>query len=570
VETSRLKLHLRDGAEAERLLEATGFVEQWEQLHLRCPWSTIYQSRVFTHAWLAAYQHFQPVIVEGRTGDGILCGLFLLARDKNTGRVTIIGDGQGEYQIWLADPEANGWFAPAALDALARRYRLRSLRLQYVKSRIPLAGLEQHPHWSHRCWIDRDTRNFVPLHPGIKKEDFRAYSSFKQRLNKLGRMNLRCEQYTGAEELARILPQVALVNDFRHGSKSGVFPFLSDPCKAPFYLNLARIPGLLHAFFLWIDEELVSIEINLCDRGTVIHGMLAHRPEQSRNSVGRYHLLRLLELTAEQGYKVFDLTPAGDYKNDFGVETEDAYTLRIHFGWLKATGYRWMRQWLAGRTTDQKERMKQWLSRSREALDRIRRINLTSVPGAALRLLGSLLWHTQELRLYTWRASAPPPVSPGAIRINDLQHLLAYRPRRAWQPSRQGFLSAAWARMERGDRCFSSASDSTLEHYGWAGMRDRIDLPEVHQVQELDKPAMMLYDFVTSPEAQGKGLYQSNLRQMLSTILPELKPGTAVHIACLASNAASRHVIEKAGFILEGRYFERRRFRSVRRWREPA
>ena len=89
-------------------LDDAGFVEEWRHLHASCAWGTAFQSVAFVDAWYRLYhQRLEPVIVEGRDGQGRLIGLLTLAR-RRPGRLLVgAGDYLAEYQTWIATDEAS-------------------------------------------------------------------------------------------------------------------------------------------------------------------------------------------------------------------------------------------------------------------------------------------------------------------------------------------------------------------------------------------------------------------------------------------------------------------------------
>lgn len=567
-----LRIRLFREPNSVALLRDPDFVREWAALAGRCPWTTLYQLPVFVHSWLDVYlPKTEPVVIAGRDEHGVLKGLFLLGRCRRTGAVRVAGDKHCEYQAWLAEPEANRVFAPAALRILGAETGIASLTLLFVPRGVPMDWAGTHPRWRRRHWIDTETRHYLQLGPDFKLESIRAFRSYRQRLNKIARLPGTAFEYCAdAAAFEANLDAIGDIVDFRQGGKNGVLPFRGDELKRPFHLRLARTPNLLHCTLLRIQDRLVSVEVNLCHNGVLIHGILAHRPEYSRYSVGRYHMLRLAELASKQGISGFDLTPSGDYKEDFSSQSEEAYIVRFYFSSLGMAVYR-MRRWITARLSHTAiQRVQAHMDRLRELADRAKRFQPRSLFPAIARTIGRKLACTGELRLYRWPdGKALPSVRNPVAAQNCLSHLLAFQPRASWQPSVRKFLRDAASRLENGDLCFTRLQEGTLAHYGWLGWRERLAMPEVSQEKNLEKPAVVLYDFFTDPASRGQGLYQATLLEMLST-LRDFPPGTPLYITVMGSNRPSRHVIEKAGFEWQGSFFEQRRLFRVRRWKQEA
>ena len=140
----------------------------------------------------------------------------------------------------------------------------------------------------------------------------------------------------------------------------------------------------------------------------------------------------------------------------------------------------------------------------------------------------------------------------GALpRVDDLDDLVHFTPATSWQ-SRQGFLTTALGRIERGERVYSARANGVLLHYGWL-VREQSEafFTEVGTKYRYPQPGAVLYDFYTHPDARGQGWYQRTLASMLRDLDQESAADggpRVVYISVLADNKASRHVIEKLGF----------------------
>jgi RimJ/RimL family protein N-acetyltransferase len=187
-------------------------------------------------------------------------------------------------------------------------------------------------------------------------------------------------------------------------------------------------------------------------------------------------------------------------------------------------------------------------------LARLRRLRPRSVWNAVLKNLP----RRTEFRVYRMHLdrlaaspaaamtdTGPPP------RIDALDDLVHYSPVTSWQ-SRQGFLSAALQRIERGERVYSARANGVLLHCGWrVRKQSEAFFTEVGATYRYPEPGAVLYDFFTHPDARGEGWYQRTLACMLRDLDRESATDGGprmVYISVLAGNGASRHVIEKLGF----------------------
>jgi RimJ/RimL family protein N-acetyltransferase len=122
---------------------------------------------------------------------------------------------------------------------------------------------------------------------------------------------------------------------------------------------------------------------------------------------------------------------------------------------------------------------------------------------------------------------------------------------------------------ESGQHFFTRVVDGKLSHYGWLLERQRESFfSEVRQPYTFPENSSVLYDFYTAPLARGQGIYSRSIKNLLAHV--SQIPGTEyAYISVLATNRASRRVIEKTGFTfvesidLEIRFGRERPSRSV-------
>ncbi len=184
----------------------------------------------------------------------------------------------------------------------------------------------------------------------------------------------------------------------------------------------------------------------------------------------------------------------------------------------------------------------------RTAIGKMRRLG---VRGTLRSLARRVVPQHVEFRIYALPTIAADAAAgePAGLRMrqNEWADLRKFRPIESWH-DKSRFLAEARQRIERGEQVFTCADDELLLHYGWFAPLQRESLfSEVGKRYTYAPGSAVLYDFYTDPSARGRGMYRSNLRQMLR--LAAHDPGIKqVCISVRSDNAASRHVIESVGF----------------------
>ena len=279
-------------------------------------------------------------------------------------------------------------------------------------------------------------------------------------------------------------------------------------------------------------------------------------------------IMMLGSLMAEEGYETLDLTPGGGaYKEKLANSHDEVHVLELFFSRCR------QRRHFAARCARGLVRRAFEVARIRpEAAKSVARrlCRLHRAPVALARKLRGRLWHETELRVYSFPAGAARQLSgTGPAARDRIADLIRFEPCERWQ-SRQVFLSTALSRLEEGTHVYTVADAAGLLHYGWLiDSQSQSYSPEVHQQVTLPAGSACVFDFYTVPRARGKGLYQASLLQMLHDAA-STEGVKRIVVGVLADNAASRHVIEKAGFEYEFSMFER--FRLGRRliWSSPS
>jgi L-amino acid N-acyltransferase YncA len=275
--------------------------------------------------------------------------------------------------------------------------------------------------------------------------------------------------------------------------------------------------------------------------GTQIHlAIVAHRADFAVHSVNKMHLLLLAKALAAQGMHVMDLTPGDDeWKTRHATQIDEVVELtlfarsRAWYVWKLRHESRNTLKRLAGAVGVTRERVR--------AASQLGSGLLRLTPAKVIRRLRP---RAAEYRVYRLALTGERAVNSTA-RINCISDLLQYP---AKFDEKQAFLSTALARIEAGHSVYTVAEGGKLLHYGWMSLDEKTSFfTEVQERFEYPEVGAVLYDFWSLPAARGRGLYQSTLCRMLADAVKV--PGIRyAYISCLASNAASRHVIEKVGF----------------------
>ncbi|MFN7926624.1 MAG: GNAT family N-acetyltransferase [Blastocatellia bacterium] len=555
-------------AEAARAwLQAPAQRQGWDTLFQACPWATAFQSRAFATTWYEIYhERYEPLLVIATATDGTLTGLIPLALEKKSGALVWAGTHHAEYQAWLALPAQSNEFILAALQQLRATFPTQSLFFKYLPPDAPLDWLKAERLRDFQLELKAYQRPLLHIGDGSAIAASLKKKSNKSRLNRLRQVGeIRFEQITDPKAFATLFDEIIAYTDLRQGAVHDVLPFRADPLKKPFHLALLQHPDVVHITVMRVGDKVVAAHFGIRQRHEVTLWLFAHSPFLALHSPGKFHLLFLGELLAQQGITNFDLTPGGDpWKERFATEHDQVHTLRIVF----SSGNNQLRK----RKTQ--ERLEAIAKRGfqvvgitphqvRSLIGKLRRLKPASIPQKLLRKV----WEKTEFRVYVY---APSDVKrlprPQLMVRDDVRALIAFTPMTDYQ-TQQGFIERALHQLESDQHCYTLVENYCLIHYGWLGLRQqKARLSEVGQEYVFPEPDnAVLYDFFTHPQARGRGLYQQALYQILHDVaeMPDIKK---IYIMVLADNAPSRHVIEKVGFTYESSLFRQRRLGKTITW----
>lgn len=562
-----MTIQLLQAEDAWACLQDNAWGQCWEALSRHCPWATSFQSRAFATTWYEIYaRRYDPLLVCQFAADGQLTGLLPLAIENKTGELVWAGTHHAEYQVWLSLPEQSDEFILAALEQLRRTFPTKSLFFKYLPPTTPLAWIKSERLRGSAIELKPFSRPLLQIGDGRAIAESLKKKSNKSRLNRLKQVGeIRFEQITDPAILAMLFDEIIAYTDLRQGAVHDVLPFRIDPLKKPFHLALMKHSPLAHVTVLRVGDKLVAAHFGIRNKQEVTLWLFAHSPFFALHSPGKFHLLLLGELLAQQDITTFDLTPGGDpWKERFANRHDQVHTLRVVFDSgnnqfkkrntqqrLEAIAKRGFQ--LVGLTPHQ----------VRSLIGQLRRVNPASIPKKLLRKV----WDNTEFRVYTY---APEDVQqlprPQVMTRDDVSALITFAPMADYQ-TQQGFFERALQQLETEQHCYTLVENNCLVHYGWLGLRQqKARLSEVSQEYIFDEPDnAVLYDFFTHPQARGRGLYQQALYQILHDVaeLPDIKK---IYIMVLADNAPSRHVIEKVGFTYKSSLFRQKRLGKTLTW----
>ena len=319
------------GEAALAQIGSDAFVAQWKSLHARCPWATGCQHPDFVLPWYGIYlERHAPLVLVDAAADGSLRGLFTLAWSEDGRRLTGAGAGQAEYQGWIAGAVHADRFAHDAFACIRAALPQVRTSLKYLPPGIPLGFLQAGNGERKYCVLHRHARPVLRIDPAAM-DKLRRKKTHRQNANRLGRLGpLEFERVTGEAQFRRMFDDICLQYDFRQAALHRQTPFLSDPLKKRFYLELQR-RGMLHTTVLTVGEALAAAHIGLLSKERTVHlGISAHAPALAAHSPGQLLLVLLGSQLAADRIGLLDLTPGGDaYKEHFASDHDDVFELTM-------------------------------------------------------------------------------------------------------------------------------------------------------------------------------------------------------------------------------------------------
>jgi CelD/BcsL family acetyltransferase involved in cellulose biosynthesis len=565
---------LTDGA-AKQLIEDAKFREQWKKLYDECPWGSVFQSVDFVITWYETYvNQFAPVIVAGINGGDELVGLFTLAYDTKSGELVAAGGVQAEYQAWLAEPQNSDAFIEAALDELCGKFPNGSLTLLFMPPNTPVRWAMDGNRWSGHCHVRRLPRGLTEIGDGSAfKDTLRKKKQSKiNRLKRLG--DLRLERIHDPGELGTVFDEIINYQTLRLRAIYNLPNVPNDPLKKTFHMNLMRLPRMLHATALRVNDKLISAQIHFYNRDQVLLWLITHSPFYARYSPGELHTLMICAELAKEDVQVFDLTPGGNYKDRYATNYDEVYVITIFFNRARRIQYKLKRRLVEAAKSAIRvlnvtpEQTRDVFSTFLDLRQKWLRLRPADFISGCLRKLKRSLWYEDELCVYAYNLdqSRSQPDSQ-AMKRDQVSDLLVYQPTEAWQPPVNKFMRRALENLEAGHRVYTRVDDGKLAQYCWLIESHREKSPPPGSMDEkglvLPPDSALITDFYTY--SQGRSLPLSSLHQVLLDAAST--PGAKnAYIVIPAGDDVMRQIIEVAGFTYRFSFFRKNALGRVTGW----
>jgi CelD/BcsL family acetyltransferase involved in cellulose biosynthesis/RimJ/RimL family protein N-acetyltransferase len=567
---------VRAGAGVLPMIAEEAFVTEWQELAAQDRKFTVLQEPAFVISWYRQHESlFEPVVCLGRDTGGRLFGLMPLARDRESGGLTHAGDFHAEYHGWIALPSLDEVFAVECLIALKSTFPLRRWAWSWLPPGTPTGFLasrrliengvfpsfrtQQSPVWN----LEDEAR----LNEVMKTKSIRNQMN---RFKKQGGFFL--ERIRDKERTRQLLEVLRSQCDFRQEVTQGVRPFADNPRKEPFFLERQNFPESNHFTVLWSNGRPVSFHFGACGKDTLLLGLTAYDPTESRNSPGKVHLIELARMVKEEGFRRIDLTPGGDqYKEFVANASQELVIPTFHFS--RAASLRTaFRETLHGKTKEALAAARIRPETLLAAMSWLRALptRLTNITPRKLLYRIARIFHEDVVYLqYAIDCKRQPAETERdpeifAQRYEDLLTHPAYLSPRA----RRRALAEALKRFTAGQTLYSMNREGELLHFGWVVRGGQRHLLEgVNAAFDSPPDSAVLYDFFTHPKYRGRGLYQRNLRQILRDLAAA--GVQKAFIGVLKGNDGSRRAIEKVGFSMY-RTYRRRRILWIEKKEERA
>jgi CelD/BcsL family acetyltransferase involved in cellulose biosynthesis len=563
---------------AERELEDERFCNAWQSLYEQCPWGTTFQSPQYAATWYRVYhERFEPLLVTGRSHDGELVGLLAAARSRRDGRVTLAGDHQAEYRVWLAHAWRSDEFIARALEELAPRLQRRPLSFTYLPPGTPTTWIEREPSLRSRCVLNRHTRPTVSLADSAALEDY-----LKQRMKKWRRQTRRqwldrlerdgeprLVHLDTAEKLEAFFDCMIAHYDLKHAAAHDSMPFHEDPCKKSFHQALLQVPGLSHATALVQKDTPLAMNFGIGDKGTLYPLLAMYSLWHAKLSPFRLNLLHLFEQLAKEGWQTVDLTPGPDsWKEQFATAYDEVFDL---------TFYPSARRERASRIGGQVARL------AKSAVTRCLGPTATAACGREfagfqagqgpqmVRRMGiriaQNIWSRREVRVY--RATVAPPAAAGlSLRHNQIADFLRFDPQ-DFDEDRRRTLSSLFQVVERDGHVYTHVDQGRLLAFGWwSEPFDGVFLDDLPPPNLPD--GAVVFGSISSARRSPRA---ERIRALLARMLTDALGTAGVRCACLcvpAGDRVLRDVVEQLGFSHESSCYSQTRWFRKQAWHESS
>jgi CelD/BcsL family acetyltransferase involved in cellulose biosynthesis len=567
-----MKIEMFIGREAQRSVKDAEFRRRWKKLYDKCPWRSVFQSDDFVVTWYDTYSNqFAPVIVTGINAEGELVGLFTLATSMQSGQLVAAGSNQAEYQAWLAEPQNGNAFIESALERLCTKFPNRSLTLLFMLPNVPVGWTKVGNRWSRHCHVRRLPRGLMEVGDGSSfKDTMRKKKQSKiNRLKRLG--DLRLDRIHDPGELGTVFDEIIRYQTLRLRAIYNLPDAPNDSLKKTFHMNLMRLPRMLHATAVRVDDRLISAQIHYYNGEQVLLGLITHSPFYARYSPGELHTLMIGVELNKENIPVFDLTPGGHYKDRYATNYDEVHIVTVFFNRVRCIQHRLKRRLAeAAKSAIQvfnitPEQTRDAFSTFLDLRQKWLQLKPTDLLSEIFKKLKRSLWYTNELCIYACNLDQTHSLGDSQpMKRDQISDLLVYQPMEAWQPPVNKFMRRALENLEAGHHVYTQVEDGKLKQYGWLIESQNQKTPAVDEQGLILTPdSVLLTDFYTY--SQGQSLPWSSLSQMLFDAA-SVSGAKKAYIAISAGNSVMRRVVQKAPFIHQCSLFRRNVLGKVTSW----
>jgi len=540
------ELKIQIGAPVLPMITDRIFVSQWNKLAEQSRKFGLLQEPAFVISWYRQHERlFEPIVCLGHDFSGQLLGVMALARCREDGAIVHAGDFHAEYCGWIASSAIDERFVEECLIAVKKTLGLRQWAWKWLAPGSPVGFLSS-PRLAQNGIFASFRTERSPVWNLDDPERLNQLLKTKSIKNQINRFTKKggffLERVRDKERTRQLLKHLRLQCDFRQEAIQGVRPFADNPCKEPFFVERQEYPESNHFTVLWSNDRPVSFHFGACNRDTLLLGLTAYDPTESRNSPGKVHLIELARMLREEGIRRIDLTPGGDqYKEFVANESQELVVPTFYFS-------RAAKLWAdlveaVRRTTKAALTLARISPNALRALPtRLRRATL----GRLLKRIRRIFYENVVYLQYTTECKPSEAARDPEIFVQRYEDLLLYDDDNPWLGRRQ-LLSAALKRFGSGETLYSASRGGKLLHYGWMTPGGQTHLLQgVNATFHSPSDSVVLYDFFTHPEYRGQSWYQRTLRQMLQDL--SAAGVRRAFIGVLQGNESSQRAIENVGF----------------------
>ncbi|HEY0897709.1 MAG TPA: GNAT family N-acetyltransferase, partial [Sphingobacteriaceae bacterium] len=514
------------------------FLAAWDDLHQRCPWQTIFQSRAFVHTWYRLFNgSYLPVIIRTYK-DQTLTGLFTLAKTRKGNMITGAGGEQAEYQVWLSQDNDNNQFIKEALTCVQKKFPEAFLMLRYVPSGAPKNWLVTDKNWQKKSVIRMKKQPLMQMDRDLFEKRLNA-KTIREKIKRLQRLgDLKLQKVTEYDQFAAMLDELIIHYEFRKGATYNVAPFTTEPNKKTLLLELFRLE-MLHVTVLKLNEEIISSTVNTIDgKRVMLKGLNAHVPFYSKHSPGLLHLLMLGKYLSEEGMEAFDLTPGDDfYKDKLATLIEEPaqvwitsnrvayYKLTITESLKKAINNRLIKRGMDPRTV---------FTGTQKATDKLRFLKQRGIRHGLNKVKG-LFSGRKKNQAYVIRREP----NPGMIKVkkNNLYDLLQFDAKGS-RITRWEFLAEAMKRFEYGEHAFTFTENGQLMACAWLRGKYSVPIPDLN-IPKLPEESAVIHAIYTHSRF-------TRLQPFLNAVAEEVSCGQNKRDIYLISENMSPEILSQA------------------------